>query len=335
MTTAPPQNTNSRPGELRRSRLTGEWVAFAPARGARPSDFAATEQRAPAGPRDPDCPFCPGNEDMLAQVLQEFPGETQGEWALRAVANRFAALSPEAAAPDSDRSRPAVGRHEVIVESPRHDASPATMDQMQTASLMQAWRERWRDARRDPQVQHVVLFRNHGPSAGASLRHPHAQLAGLPLVPEAERRRLARMTEWFDLQGTGLLESIMEQEARGPRKVFENDGALAWVPWAANVPCEVVAAPKRRQADFGDCDDEALRDFGLALEHVLAAVYAKLSDPDYNLVLQGSPCGREADPALHWYATIRPRLTVRAGFEIGAGMRINPSWPEEDARFLR
>ncbi len=38
---------------------------------------------------------------------------------------------------------------------------------------------------------------------------------------------------------------------------------------------------------------------------------------------------------LHWFLRIVPRLTVQAGFEVGAGMNINPSLPESDAAYLR
>ncbi len=108
---------------------------------------------------------------------------------------------------------------------------------------------------------------------------------------------------------------------------------MAFIPFAAAVPFETWLMPKRHQSDFGWISDMEKSELILALYDLLMRLHQKLNDPDFNYIIN-STARKTNTPELHWFVHIRPRLITRAGFEIGSGMRINPSLPENDADFL-
>lgn len=326
-------------GEIRQNKATKEWVIFAPARGKRPQDFQQqqTDQRMlPA--HDDRCPFCPGNEHMLPTVLMEFGTGEADRWQTRVVPNKFPALTPDG---DITRSSEGIyvmmqgyGRHEVIIESPRHNEQIVNMSPDAVAMLIETYHRRYVDLQQDPRNLMMLIFRNHGPRAGASLMHPHSQLISTGMMPLPIRWREEEAVRYYDEWGRCVYCDIVEHERRdGRRVVLENNSFLAFVPFAADTPFETWIVPHHHQADFGRISDAQKADLVRALRDILSRLHIKLNDPDYNYIINTST-RRADDPQLHWYLRIRPRLVTRAGFEIGTGMRINPSLPENDAAFL-
>ncbi len=182
----------------------------------------------------------------------------------------------------------------------------------------------------------IIIFRNHGARAGASLIHPHSQLIVTSFVPHHIRWREEEAQRYFDEWGRCVFCDTLDFERREQRRVvLDNKTFLAFVPFAAEVPFEICIMPKKHQADFGDITDEEKADLAYVLREVLGKLHQKLNDPDYNYIINTSARYRAGEPQLHWYLQIRPRLTTRAGFEIGSGISINPSIPEDDAEFLR
>lgn len=326
-------------GEIRQNKATKEWVIFAPARSQRPHDAQrAGRSRAPAPPYVATCPFCPGNEQMLPSILAEWPGRGPGPWQARVVPNRFPVLTTEGSI---ERTREGIyvamqgyGHHEVMIESPRHDDDLATMPPAQVLTLIEAYQQRYLHLHRDDRNVLILIFRNHGPRAGASLVHPHSQLIAIGMVPRYIRWQEYEAQRYFDEWGRCVYCEIMAFESRDRRRVIlENDSFLAFIPFAADVPFETWVVPKRHHSDFGQISETERMDLADALHILLGRLATRLDDPDYNLVINSS--SRLAhEPQSHWYVRIRPRLVTRAGFEIGSGIRINPSLPEEDAAFL-
>jgi UDPglucose--hexose-1-phosphate uridylyltransferase len=181
----------------------------------------------------------------------------------------------------------------------------------------------------------TILFRNHGPRAGTSLIHPHSQIVVTGVVPRYIRWREEEAERYFDDWGRCVYCDILDFERSEQRRVIsENESFLAFVPYAAEVPFEIWVMPRRHQADFGSISDWEKEDFAALLRSCLVGLRTKLNDPDYNYVINTAARYKADEPQLHWYLQIQPRLTTRAGFEIGSGMRINPSIPEDDADFL-
>lgn len=328
-------------GEIRRNLATNYWVIFAPARGKRPHDFIRTAPERELLPEyAADCPFCPGNEELLTSIIDEVPCVGDGNWCTRVVPNKFPALAPDGEADRSVQgiylSMKGVGRHEVIIESPKHNRQIASMDKTSVIPIVETYHRRYTDILQDKHSMMVVIFRNHGPKAGTSLIHPHSQLIALGWVPSNIRWREDVAERYYDRWGRCVYCDMLRFEmSEGRRSILENPSFFAFIPFAADVPFEVWVIPKTHNANFGDISDSEKEDLADALHRVLKRVHGKLNDPDYNYTINTAARHKSGEPHLHWYVQIRPRLTTKAGFEIGSGISINPSMPESDAEFLK
>jgi UDPglucose--hexose-1-phosphate uridylyltransferase len=326
--------------ELRQDRTTGAWVIIAPQRGRRPQTRERGE-RAQQRPRfDPACPFCPGNEAQLPGIVAETPAQDAPGWRLRVVPNKFPAvqLQPPPVGGGDHQARPGHGVHEVIIESPWHDAEPATMSASELTTVVAIYRARSRALLEQDGIAAAILFRNYGPRAGASLTHPHAQIIALDAVPP----RLVAIDDWakryHSEHGTcALCEEIAIERKNGVRIVDENERFVALVPYAAEHPCELWVVPKQHQASFTALADDALGDFAALLGGALRRLRAALDDPPYNFVVDSAPksAHKREVPHLHWRLRIVPGIATWGGFELGAGLPINASRPEDDAALLR
>jgi UDPglucose--hexose-1-phosphate uridylyltransferase len=324
--------------ELRQDRTSGRWVIIAPQRGRRPQSQRQRTQSAPPSAFDRECPFCPGHESELPAILAETPGEGAPGWRVRVVPNRFPALQQHPPAPaDSDHAaRPGYGFHEVIIENPRHDADLASMGAEERLAAIVAYRDRSRALLDQPGIESVVVFRNRGARAGASLAHPHAQVIALGQVPPV----LAAMSAWSRdyLRDKGRCPTCEELEIEcrhGTRIVDRNDHFVALVPFAAGHPFETWIVPRRHQASFAEIDTGELASFGELLVGNLRRLNGMLHDPPYNFVIDTAPKGDIGTPHFHWRLRLLPGVATWGGFELGTGLAINPSSPERDAAALR
>jgi UDPglucose--hexose-1-phosphate uridylyltransferase len=326
--------------ELRQDRTTGRWVIIAPDRRLRPGLKPLTTQAAGPPPAfDPDCPFCPGNEAMLPGILAETPCATPSHWAVRVVPNKFPALQPEAKSVVANAQhcvRAGYGFHEVIIESPRHNAGLVSMTDAEIEAAVCAYRDRSRHLLEQPGIEAVVLFRNHGPRGGASLSHPHAQIIALGLAPPTPQA----LAQWGGAHyrahgGCATCAEIESERKAAARIVEETPHFLATVPFAAATPCETWILPLRHQASFSDLADPELSEFALLLRRALGRLRRAHDDPPYNFVIDSAARAQRREAYVHWRLRIMPHLATWGGFERGAGLPINPASPEHDAVALR
>lgn len=318
-------------------------MIVAPGRAERPLPSEQPLQAVTSRPIDRGCPFCPGNEEKTTAELYRIPGGRAGEgpgWRVRVVENKYPALGQLGGSHQALgrfwQIEPAVGRHEVIVETPAHDRELAGLGLEEVFEVMQAYRARFAAAAADPRVQHVVVFRNQGRLAHASLVHPHSQLAGLPFVPPFVADVLERSRAHAAESSTALLLEMVEEEvADGSRLVEGTERLATFVPFAAAHDHEVWIAPRYLPRRFDGVDDETLDQLGSALRRALRALAEALGDPDYNYILHAPPLRNDAEGVLPWYVQIIPRQSVGAGFEMGIGVRIVATAPEAAAEQLR
>jgi UDPglucose--hexose-1-phosphate uridylyltransferase len=234
------------------------------------------------------------------------------------------------------REMPGVGSHEVVAESPRHDARLDEMSADEVARVIWVWRGRYRSLITVPETRAVVVFKNFGPLAGTSLVHPHSQVVATPVFLPRLLRRLDVATRYFDENGVCVYDDVLaaEREVR-LRIVDECGGFLAFEPFASNSPYETWVLPTFHQGSFGDLADEEVDDLACVLTRTLTALRRACGDPDFNLVLYSAPTNGHTDEVFHWHIKIIPKLATPAGFEIGSAMSINTVLPEDAAEALR
>lgn len=327
--------------ELRLNLVTREWVVISTERAKRPTDFLEAEARPPAPPYLKACPFCPGNERKTPEELFRLDmGDGTEGWLVRVVANKYPALSPEGqkkrVTEGTKRFVSGVGIHEVIVESPAHDMTLALLEQWHIQDVLRTYKNRFIESHKDPRVEHVIIFKNHGEGAGTSIPHPHSQLIATPVVPIQFRDRVQAAMHYFDDTGECLMCSMVRRELdEGARVVLDTEHFLTFIPYAALSPFHTWIFPKRHSATFSEITEDEIASLAVHLKDLMRRFYFGLENPDYNMVVRSSRPQDGANEYCHWYLSIVPRITRAAGFELGSGMFINTSLPEESAEFLR
>lgn len=325
--------------EIRLNKVTGEWVIIATERAKRPEEFVERRERPVAPAHSPTCPFCPGNEDRTPPQTSSLT-DRDGRWLVRTVPNKFSALVPEGATVRHDNGMrthlSGVGLHEVIVETPSHDLTTALLPPEQIARVLDVYRQRSAAFYRDPRIEHVIVFKNHGVAAGTSLEHPHSQIVGMPVVPGQLRSRIEEALRYYgDLGQCVYCRALREELADGVRVVAHNPSFVAFVPYAALSPFHMWIFPRNHSADFGSVTDSEIADLAALLKEVLLRLYRGLEDPDFNYVIRSLSPSEASVRYFHWYLSLVPRVTRSAGFELGTGMFINTALPEASAAFLR
>jgi len=332
--------------QLRQDPGTREWVIIAAERAKRPKDFTKAPRAAEDLPptHDPKCPFCPGNEGMTPpEVLAYADGPRQPngpDWKLRVIPNKFAAVSfggsQERYLDGMFRSMDGLGSHEVVVETPRHDLSIGTMPVERVQQVLAAYRDRLSALNSDERVSLVTIFRNHGVGAGTSLVHPHSQIVATPVVPLHVRHRLDAWRDYYDDNGSCSLCDMLAAELEAEtRVVMQTDHFAVICPFASRSPMETLIIPKAHRATLGTDGEGELADLARVLSTLMGAFHEAMSDPDYNYVVRTAPSEELTADYIHWSVKVVPRLSTPAGFEIGSGMYINATPPEDAAAFLR
>lgn len=330
--------------EIRKDYLLNRWVIIAAGRRRRPTDFVGAGKRGEKGP----CPFCPGNERMTPPATlvylpsrrgikkrKEREGTIHKNWVVRCFPNLYPALSPSAQAlPGSEfTSRRAVGYHEILVESPRHDEHPSVARISQLVHAVHACLDRLQELSGRPHVKFVSIFRNHGMEAGASLSHAHMQLIATPMVPKLIQEELrASRGFWRRARGCAFC-NILEKELRGPRLIGWNRSFVVFAPWASLNPFEFWIFPREHQPSPLAMGKTQVVDFARILRASLGGLRALLKDPPYNLGFHLAPVQGSFD-YYHWHVEVYPRISIWAGFEKSTGMFINVVSPENAAEDL-
>ncbi len=326
---------------LRQDPTTKEWVIFATERAKRPHDFikGAAQLKDEAGVST--CPFCPGNESATPPAILTLPGKNPSEWSVRVLPNRFAALVPgkvekKKRVGNLYRKMDGIGRHEVIVETREHDQTLALMEENRVLDVLKAYKQRYESLTQDPTIKVILIFKNHGESAGTSLKHSHSQLVATPVVPKDIERKYEVASSYYDKTGKCLYSELVREEMKvKERVVLQTDCFVVFHPYASRFPFETWIALKEQEPAFGNVSDADLVDLAQVLKSTLWGLYTALDNPDYNYIIHSGPVEKGQTGPCLWYIQIIPRLTRIAGFELGSGTAINTTLPEETAEFMR
>lgn len=326
--------------ELRRDTVTGRWVIIYTDKEKGPSDYEVERHAKKGG----ICPFCPGNEDKTPPEIdahREVGTErNKPGWLTRVIPNKFPALQIEG---DLDRSGMGVydmmngiGAHEVIIETPDHNKDLPDMLDHEVEMVIWAFRNRSVDLRGDKRFKYILIFKNYGLSAGASLEHAHSQLIALPVIPKRVNEELVGAEQYFAYRERCVFCDMIREELKDDvRLVSENKSFLAFNPFASCFPFETWIIPKKHEADFSYIQKDEVMDLARSLREVLLRMRSVLKDPSYNFIIHTSPIENREREDYHWHLEIVPRLARVAGFEWGTGFYINTTSPEKASKYLR
>ncbi len=327
--------------ELRKDPITGRWVIISTERRKRPDAFRV-ERLEPID--DLICPFCEGQEEYTPSEVLSYRrngGAPNGPgWDVRVVPNKFPALQVEG---DLDRhgeglfdKMNGIGAHEVIIETPDHKASLATLPATAVERVLWAFRERVLDLKQDKRFRYILIFKNHGAAAGASLDHTHSQLIALPVIPRNVRDEITGARQHYQHKERCVYCDIIRQELdQRARVISENADFVAVSPYAPRFPFETWLLPKRHGSNFEEAPRHEYETLARILKDTLQRMNRALESPPFNLIIHSAPFTESATDFYHWHVEIMPKLTKVAGFEWGSGFYINPTAPEEAAEVLR
>lgn len=324
--------------ELRKDPISGRWVIISVERGKRPSDFGMRVSAKKGG----FCAFCEGSEhttppEILALRPDKSKPNTPG-WTLRVVSNKFPALNIEGQLNREGEGifdkMNGVGAHEVIIETPDHNLTLSTMPLKSVEDVLWAFHSRIADLKKDNRLRYVLVFKNEGDDAGASLEHTHSQLIALPIVPDLVREEFDQARQYYSYKERCIFCDIIRQESASKTRVIsENKDFISLAPFAPRAPFETHILPKRHESSF--MPDGNFTFLAEILQRTLKQIDNVLNLPPYNMMIHTSPFKNEENEFYHWHIEIMPKLTKIAGFEWGSGFHINPTPPEQAAKFMR
>jgi len=326
--------------ELRKDPVVGRWVIISSERGKRPSGWTNQVNTKGGG----FCPFCPGHEDKTPPEIcavrplteeKDVPG-----WRIRVVPNKFPALQVEGTlAPKGFGNYDmmnGIGAHEVIIETPKHAADLADLSEEQIAEVLLTYRERMLDLARDVRFKYILVFKNHGGAAGASLEHSHSQIIATPIIPKRVSEELDGSKRFYDYKERCVFCDMIQYEIKSKvRLVSKNDDFVALAPFAPRFPYETWLLPMTHFSHFEIMPEALLGPLAAILKDTLCRINNSLGYPPFNFVLHSAPVQEGELTVYHWHFELIPKLTSIAGFEWGSGFYINPTAPEVAAAHLR
>lgn len=298
-----------------------------------------TEERLPE--YLPDCYLCPGNRRVSGTRNPSYTSTFVFD-------NDHPCVGPDAprdlpAPAGILRNRPAEGIARVVCYNPRHDVTLAEMEAGEIEGLLRVWQEQYRDLGARPEVAHVLIFENKGEVVGVSNPHPHCQIYATNFVFKYIETEARAGERYFAETGRVVFADVLAAEKQDGRRIlYENDTAIAFVPFFARYAYEVYVAPKASHASLVDLEPEELCGFSHALKRVLVQYDNLWRMPfPYVMALHQAPTDGARYPGFHFHIEFHPPLRkpdllkYLAGPEIGGGSFLSDTAPDEKAAELR
>ncbi len=354
---------DNKPKPIREIRINpvvpGESVLVATARSLRP------KKEEPPAPHDSrpyvdTCPFCKGNEEKTPPPIAEIPGGK--EWKLRIVENLYPVLGDDQQNPNLafglQQTIDGYGRHEVVIDHSSHGIRIHEMDEEHLATLFSTYRDRMAALfKANPAVRSVLVFKNFGPAAGASIAHTHSQIVAMPVVPANIEAEVQHSAAYHERTGQCIFCSLVDEALTFEATFYDRtSGAvrrkisvgqyviergshfIAIKPFASRFEWEVQIVPLSHEADYLSLSPEAVRDLARVFRRTMARLNAVLGGAQYNFFIHSLPHGtayEQMKGSYHWQIEICPRTSVPTGFELGSGLFVNTVSPEDAAERLR
>ncbi len=336
------------PSELRQDLISQNWVIIATGRGKRPHSFKK-KTRIDIKMEEKDCPFC-NIETQKPPVLIYSRGKKiipekgrekiPGDWTTIVIPNKYPALLPYSKLERKKEGKfyhrmNAVGFCEIVITRNHKKYFPHfTLKQVE--EVFDAYQQRYLALMKEPFVDYISIFHNHGPEAGASQPHPHSQIITTPLIDVDLKTALANAKSYFQKNRKCIYCELNKWEKKVKKRiVFENKHFLVVCPFASKMAFQVIISPKSHLPYFEKTSSLERKYLAEAFSMAMKSLYKGLSDPAYNFYLHTAPCDGHDHHHYHWHWTILPKTSTMAGFEIGTQMEISTIEPEKAAEYLR
>ena len=295
------------------------------------------------------CPYCPGNESMtnpsllslvskdgMLQRLQDSDDYFVKNWIVRVFESMNPAVSTSTENTYSDRplySEPAYGYHYVIVASPKHTETLASLDIESWSNILVVIQDRFRWLYTQRGVTYVSIFVNSGEQAGSVVDHPHINMVSFSSIPPVIDQESEASHKFLNEKGACPMCQTINIETGGPRQILQTEGFLAFCPWAPSHHFEFWICPKKHTTSFSKITQKELNDLSLILRATLGGLSNNVKNLSYNLVFHLSP-EKKNSRQIHWHIEIYPLIKPWSGLERGYGIFLNTTTPEQDALIL-
>ena len=326
--------------ELRRDPLLRRWVIIAPERRA---DLVGRRLGRTHSVQEMPCPFCPGNEHLNPQEIYvvRVPQTSQypNGWAVRITPDRKPLLRVEGVVERRGVGlfdlMSATGAHELVTDTPEHDAHWADFDLQQMGRVLSSYRLRYNNLRNDRRFRHVVIMKNYGAPWSRYL-HQHSHIVAMPFIPRRIDDEFIGAKDYYQLKERCVFcDALRQEESREERIVAANGDFVALIPFASGFPFETWILPRRHMPDFGAMGDRELPALAAIFQETMAKLRTTLRDPHFSLALHSGPLNGEKADEFHWHWELIPHLSGELGMEWATGVYFNPIAPEDAAACLR
>jgi UDPglucose--hexose-1-phosphate uridylyltransferase len=329
-------------GELRRDPIIGQWVIVeSDEKSLPPSGYEKEPQRRT---QEAICQFCNGREAYTTQEVDAIrtsgSGANSPGWIARVIPNKFPALKIEGTLDKRgsgiyDLSN-GIGAHEVLIETPDHNRDLADLTVEEIGNVIRLCQNRSLNLAQDKRFKYIMIFKNYGESAGASVEHAHSQIIALPMVPKTVLAEVEGSFSYYRYRGRCLYCDILQQEfEEKERIVTQNDSFVAFCPYVPRYPFEHWILPKEHNSDFLRLSDKDRYALASILKEMLCRMKTCLEDPSYNFYVHVPPLDYENRESFHWHIEVIPQLTREAGYEWGTGFYVVRTSPSMAADYLR
>jgi len=229
----------------------------------------------------------------------------------------------------------AIGAHELVTDTPEHNAHWADFDGAHMERLLRSYLARYNDLRNDRRFRHVVIMKNHG-APWSRYPHQHSHIVAMPFIPRRIEDEFVGAKEYFRLKERCVMcDALREEETAQERVIAANSDFAALAPFASGFPFETWILPRRHMSDFGMLGERGLPALASIFQEVMSKLRTTLHDPHFSLALHSGPLTGEYAEEFHWHWELIPHLSGELGMEWATGVYFNPMAPEAAAASLR
>jgi len=305
--------------EIRKDYIQDKYVIIAPKRNKRPHDLERPERVRPD--KRTSCIFCPEKLEKNNTIIASTSLKKNEKWSVAVIDNKYPAVS-------LDNSK-AYGKQEVVIETPHHIKELDDLSLSHIAAIFEIYAQRTKIISEIKKIEYILIFKNNGGTAGASIEHAHSQIFATSFLPPHLLDKSQKVQENKLKNGTCVYCDVIKKESRSPRLIYKDEHVTAFTPYASMFNYESWIMPNRHIDNITLLTSQERISFAKILKKILKKIN-KLALP-YNFYFHQVI----HDEDQHLYLKIVPRGSVRAGVEVGSGIIINPISPEDAAKYFR